>query len=112
MAAALLLTGCATAPKYTWVRTGDPLVDGKAAIAQGPPKDRVLWQYRTALAAMRRGQFEEAERLLDDALLTIGGMIGSEDKSARQSRRYFNEEANLVEALEKSNSEQHQLLDS
>ncbi|QQR37679.1 CpaF family protein [Devosia oryziradicis] len=26
--------------------------------------------------------------------------------------RYFNEEANLVEALEKSNSEQHQLLDS
>jgi pilus assembly protein CpaF len=26
--------------------------------------------------------------------------------------RYFNEEANLVEALEKSNTEQHQLLDS
>jgi hypothetical protein len=91
--ALLLLAGCATTtPKQSWIRTGDPLIDGKAAIAQAPEKDRVLWQYRTSLAALRRGDYAEAERLLDDALLRVGGIIAP-DKSARKSRGYFSEEA-------------------
>ena len=91
-AALVLLAGCATAPKYTWVRTGDPLVDGQAAIAQGPPKDRVLWQYRTAVTALRRGNYAEAERLFDEALDRIESIYGA-DASAKKARSYFSEEA-------------------
>ncbi|MCL4176883.1 MAG: hypothetical protein KJ072_03940 [Verrucomicrobia bacterium] len=90
---ACALTGCATAPESgRWVRTGDPIVDGKTAIAQGPARDRVLWQYRTAVAAMRLGQFAEARTLLDDALATLGGIHGP-DPEARRARGLFSPEA-------------------
>src|SRR6266511_2135024 len=91
--AGLVLSGCAsTQSTATWPHSGDPLVDGKAAIEQGPKRDRVLWQYRTAATAMRRGQFELAKQLLDDALLTLGGIYGA-DKDAKKARRYFSAEA-------------------
>ena len=48
-------------------RTGDPVTDGKTMVATAPAKDRVLWECRTAADAMRRAQFGEAKRLLDDA---------------------------------------------
>ncbi|MEW6305952.1 MAG: hypothetical protein AB1705_20955 [Verrucomicrobiota bacterium] len=92
VAAAALLAGCATAPPKLLPRTGDPLVDGKTYIAQGPPRDRVLWQYRTATVAMRRGLYDEAKPLLDDALLTIGNIFGK-NRDARKSRSYFVEES-------------------
>ena len=58
--ALLLFTGCVT--HTTVVRlTGNIMVDGPMMITNGPPKDRVLWQYRTAAAAMDRGQFEIAK---------------------------------------------------
>src|SRR5690349_21758853 len=64
--ALLLFTGCAsTAPKIPL--TGDIMVDGPRMIAEGPAKDKVLWQYRTAAAAMRQAKFDEAKPLLDDA---------------------------------------------
>ncbi|MFO1501384.1 MAG: hypothetical protein U1G07_23845 [Verrucomicrobiota bacterium] len=91
----LAFAACSSAPKRSAsnpFRTGDPIVDGKNMIESGPAKDRVLWQYRTAAAAMRRAQFDEAKRLLDDALLTIGG-ISTQDKSARKARSYFSEES-------------------
>src|SRR6266511_5047442 len=91
--AGLVLSGCAsTQSTATWPHSGDPLVDGKAAIEQGPKRDRVLWQYRTAATAMRRGQFELAKQLLDDALLTLGGIYGA-DKDARKARGYFSPES-------------------
>ncbi len=91
--AAAALSGCATTPRQPpLVFTGDIMVDGPNAIEHGPAKDKVLWQYRTAAAAMRRGQFDIAKRYLDDALLTLGGIYGK-DKSARQARGYFHEEA-------------------
>ena len=68
------------------------MVDGPNMIAGGPPRDRVLWQYRTASAAMRRGQFDAAKPLLDDALLTLGGVYGK-DAEARKARGLFNKEA-------------------
>jgi tetratricopeptide (TPR) repeat protein len=93
LAICCFLVGCATAPQGgRWVRTGDPVVDGKTAIAQGPKRDRVLWQYRTALAAMRLGQFDEARSLLDEALITLGGIHGP-DRDARRARGYFTPEA-------------------
>jgi len=90
--AALLFSGCASTPKQKVVMTGDILVDGPNMIAQGPPRDKVLWQYRTAAAAMRRGQFDVAKPLLDDALLTLQGIFGK-DADARKSRSYFVKEA-------------------
>lgn len=90
--ALLLFTGCASTPKYQATLTGDILVDGPNMIANGPPKDRVLWQYRTASAAMRQGKFDVAKPLLDDALLTLSGVYGK-DAEARKSRGLFSKEA-------------------
>ncbi len=88
----LLFSGCATTPKHHVALTGDIMVDGPKMIAEGPPRDKVLWQYRTAAAAMRRGDFAAAKPLLDDALLTLGGVYGK-DAEARKARGYFNKEA-------------------
>ena len=91
-AALLGLTGCVTVDERPpVVLTGNIMVDGPNAIAHGPPKDKVLWQYRTAAAAMRAGNYQQAKELLDDALLTLGGIYGK-DKDAKKSRSYFSEE--------------------
>ncbi len=91
--ASLVLAGCATGPKRpVFVPTGDIMVDGPNAIANGPPRDRVLWEYRTAAAAMRLGQFALARQDLDDALTRLQGIYGP-DPSARKARGYFHAEA-------------------
>lgn len=93
LAALLLVTGCATTPQAKRLPlTGDALTDGKMHVEQGPPNDRVLWQYRTALVAMRRGDYAEAKSLLDDAILTMGGII-TNDKDARKARSMFASES-------------------
>ncbi len=88
----LLSVGCASTSAYRVPLTGDIMVDGPRMIAEGPPRDRVLWQYRTAAAAMRRGDFEQAKALLDAALTRLQGVYGA-DAEARKSRGLFNEEA-------------------
>ncbi len=88
-----LIAGCtvpATSPQIPY--TGNPVKDGQAWIEQGPPKDKVLWQYRTALHAMRRSDFPLATELLDDAILNLGAMM-EPDQTAKQARKLFNEEA-------------------
>ncbi len=89
--ALLLFTGCAT-PTPEIPLTGNIMVDGPRMIAEGPARDKVLWQYRTAVAALRQGQVAEARSLLDDALLTLQGIYGN-NPEARKSRGYFNAEA-------------------
>lgn len=92
-ALALAATSCATAEKKPSVQiTGNLLIDGPNAIANGPARDKVLWQYRTALAYMRRGDFAQSKTILDDALLRIGSVFGNDD-SAKKSRGYFRKEA-------------------
>jgi len=95
-AAALLLAalaGCATAGKTpSYPLTGDPLVDGPRAIAEGPERDRVLWECRMAAAALRRGRWDVAKSSLDDALARISHIYGP-DKSARKARSLFHKEA-------------------
>ncbi len=92
-ALALAAAGCATQDPYKGLRlTGDPLLDGPAAIQSGPPRDRVLWDYRMAAAAMRRDRFDEAQQRLEDALPRIGGIIAN-DKDARKARSAFYGEA-------------------
>ena len=87
-----VLTGCATSQSYYVPRTGDMMVDGRTGIAQGAPRDKVLWEYRLAAAAMRRCQFLEAKQALDDALARIGNLFGP-DKDAKKARNYFHEES-------------------
>jgi tetratricopeptide (TPR) repeat protein len=90
--AAFWLAGCATERTVPLKLTGDPIVDGENAITNGPARDRVLWEYRTALAAMRRGQFDLAKRHLDDAIARISSVYGK-DAAARKSRGTFSAEA-------------------
>ena len=92
LAVFLTLAGCATTTKHQVVLTGDIMVDAPNAIANGPPRDRVLWEYRLAAAAMRQGQFDLAKQNLDDALLTLGGIYGK-DADAKKARSYFHGEA-------------------
>ena len=89
-----LLAGCAStsSPKQSFARTGDPVIDGQNAILEAPEKDRVLWQYRTGLAALRRGNYAEAQRMFDDALARVGNIVGP-DKSAKKARSLFSEES-------------------
>ena len=85
--------GCATTDRRQQpVLTGDMMVDGPNAIANGPTRDKVLWEYRTAAAAMRRGQFDTAKRCLDDGLTRLQGIYGP-DREARKARGYFHAEA-------------------
>lgn len=86
----LFLSGCATTQRY--VLTGNIMVDGPNMIAHGPAKDKVLWEYRTAAAAMRQGRYDLAKQYLDDALTTLQGIYGP-DPNARKARGYFHGEA-------------------
>ena len=88
-----VLAGCATSqPQSSFPVSGDPLTDGPTALARGPARDRVLWQYRIAAADFRTGQFAEAGQMLDEALARVGGNVGP-DRLARRSRGMFHEEA-------------------
>jgi hypothetical protein len=91
-ALSLALTGCVTTTETKVVLTGNMMVDGPEAIARGPARDRVLWQYRTAAAAMRQGKFDVARQNLDDALTTLQGIYGP-DSEARKARGYFHAES-------------------
>jgi tetratricopeptide (TPR) repeat protein len=87
------LSGCATTPASPpYITTGDAVADGLAMLERCPPRDRVLWQYRTALAALRQGQYDQAKILLDAALERLEGIYGP-DPEARKSRRLFQAEA-------------------
>jgi tetratricopeptide (TPR) repeat protein len=89
----LALVGCADIPKKpAVVLTGNVLVDAPNAIANGPPRDKVLWQYRLAATAMRQGKYDLARQNLDEALTTLQGIYGP-DPNAKKSRGYFHAEA-------------------
>src|SRR6266404_4177174 len=81
--ALLILSGCATTPKHQVVLTGDIMVDGPNVITNGPPRDKVLWQYRMAAAAMRQGKYDQARQILDDALVTLQGIYGPDAEAKK-----------------------------
>jgi hypothetical protein len=88
----LILCSCASTPEPKFVFTGNILEDGPKAIADGPPRDRVLWQYRTAAAALRQGKVDVARQYLDDSIRTVQGIYGP-DAEARKARGYFHGES-------------------
>ncbi len=88
-----LAAGCAsTPPKPKVTLTGNILVDGPNSIENGPPRDKVLWQDRTAVALMRQGNYPLAKQYFDDALTTLQGIYGP-DPEAKKARGYFTAEA-------------------
>jgi hypothetical protein len=87
----LLLCGCVTVHEHDVTLSGNILVDGPMMVTNGPVKDRLLWQYRTAAAALRQGDHQLSRQYLDDALTRLGGVYGP-DKSAERARSYFHEE--------------------
>ena len=89
LALAILVGGCAT---KSLPYTGDIMVDGPNAIAHGPARDRVMWEYRVALAALRRGNFPEAKQQFDAAIRQLGGIYTTAE-GAWKARNYFNTEA-------------------
>lgn len=90
-----LFAGCATVPRSQIVHTGDPVVDGNAELSAAPSQDRVMWNYRIAAAALRAGNFEEAKARLDDAILSIGGIINNSADAARARRLFSGEKAKV-----------------
>ncbi|MFT4691359.1 MAG: hypothetical protein ACKVHO_06500 [Verrucomicrobiia bacterium] len=90
---AAALCGCVAVPQAPpFHSTGDAVQDGIALAARAPQQDRVMWHYRTAAVAMREARFEEAKRLLDDAISTIEGIYGP-DQRAKKARTYFGAES-------------------
>jgi len=76
----LLVAGCASP-------------DAQRSQAAGPPpRDRVLYDYRQGVAALRAGQFPAAKESLDRALAVVGGIMGP-DRDARKSRGMFHRES-------------------
>lgn len=90
----LILAGCETmSPPPSVPYTGDPVVDNNAHLAVAPAKDRVLWEYRVAAAALRRGMFDETKTKLDSALALSAANYGNISKEAAKSRRLFHNES-------------------
>ena len=90
----IFFAGCETTPTRPPVPvTGDPVVDGNAQLAAAPAKDRALWEYTIAAAALRRGQFDEAKAKLDDALAVAAANYGQVNSEAAKSRRLFRNES-------------------
>lgn len=93
IALSLVAGSCATRPSQpAVVLTGNIMVDGPMCIDHGPARDKVLWEYRTAAAAMRLGKYDLAKGYLDDAITTLQGTYGP-DPNARKARSYFHAEA-------------------
>lgn len=85
------LCGCVTEVQHIDL-TGDIMLDGPRMVAEGPPRDKPLWEYRTAVAALRRGNDDLSKQMLDEAIARLGGLYGK-DKEAQKARSYFHEES-------------------
>lgn len=89
---ALLLAGCSTMPAPAPLAlTGDPVTDARIRRDAAPAADRILWDYRLGLAALRAGDLETARQSLDTGIAAAGG-IWSGDPATRRARSLFGRE--------------------
>ena len=65
------------------------------SIAASPRQDRVLIEYRYAATALRHARFDRAQKLLDESLARIGGIVAT-DADARKARSLFHSESKKV----------------
>jgi hypothetical protein len=90
LVALFALAGCMEMPDQPGPRPGAPAGDPRfTGVAE---RDRVLYEYRYAATALRAGNFDDAKKLLDDAILRIGGVISGPDEAAKRSRGLFTAE--------------------
>jgi len=96
-----LLSACTTpppapppAPPPQLAQTGDSAIDTyEQRLAASPEKDRALWEYRLATAALRHDHPDIAKPVLDDALALAAANYGNINKAAAKSRGLFQQEA-------------------
>ncbi len=88
VAVLVALTGCVgpTLP------TDQPLVTDDPKLAGTVVRDKVLWQYRFGLAALRAGRDDEAKQRFDDAILTMGGILADREDAKRARSLWSGEE--------------------
>lgn len=87
LALALLLGGCMSPlPTDQRLVSDDPLLAGTLV------RDKVLWQYRLGLSALRAGRYDEAKARLDDAILTMGGILADRADAQRARSLWAGEE--------------------
>ena len=93
VAALAFLAGCESLPAEP--RAGArPVAPASAADRRetaGPARDRVLFDYRLGVSALRAGRFDEAKARFDDAIARIGGII-TNDAQAERARGLFSAE--------------------
>ncbi|HLP24746.1 MAG TPA: tetratricopeptide repeat protein, partial [Acidobacteriota bacterium] len=88
VAIVVTLAGCAgpTLPTDQLLVTDDPKLAGTVV------RDKVLWQYRLGLAALRAGRDDEAKQRFDDAILTMGGILADREDAKRARSLWSGEE--------------------
>lgn len=88
VAALVTLAGCAgpALPTDQLLVTNDPKLAGTVV------RDKVLWQYRLGLAALRAGEYDEAKQRFDDAILTMGGILADREDAKRARSLWSGEE--------------------
>ena len=94
LVALLGLAGCVSRGVEPWQAEAA----GTAADRRGPSiaeRDRVLFAYRAAATALRRGDEVTARIQLDDAIARIGGIIANSEDAAR-ARSLFSPESTKV----------------
>jgi hypothetical protein len=91
VATLLAFAGCVEMPDGP-TRVAAPAAGGDPRFAHVEERDRVLYDYRYAVSALRAGNFDETKKLLDDAILRIGGVISGPDEAAKRSRGLFTAE--------------------
>ncbi|MBI2514390.1 MAG: hypothetical protein HYV96_20645 [Opitutae bacterium] len=88
VAALVSLAGCVgpALPTDQLLVTNDPKLAGTVV------RDKVLWQYRLGLAALRAGEYDEAKQRFDDAILTMGGILADREDAKRARSLWSGEE--------------------
>lgn len=71
--------------------TDQPLVTNDPKLSGVLVRDKVLWQYRLGLEALRAGAYDEAKQRFDDAILTMGGILANRE-DARRARSLWSGE--------------------
>lgn len=91
----VLLAGCVSTPPRNASRAA-ARADAQPTAADRrvpvPERDRVLYDYRVAATALRRGDWDFARERLDDAIARIGGII-TNDADAARARSLFSAES-------------------
>ena len=94
LVAVAFLAGCESLPDEprAGARSASPTTAADRREAAVPERERVLFDYRLGVSALRAGRFDEAKTKFDDAIARIGGII-TNDAQAERARGLFSAES-------------------